>query len=268
MKFANPLGKGKTIWISQTYHGKYNQAIDIGNLKEGDPLFPLGNGTISTVGSDYCILNLEGSKLRTWYTHCKNLPKKGQVFKVGQKVCEVGKSSAIHLHLGLTWLDGHSPRPNIMDYMDRKITFATKYADIMKSWFTSSEKINWKLHKDLSYITNKPEEPVEPPQQSECEKLVNILQDSLDSLTADYRALQGQVGTLQADRDLARAEVVELGKGLDNLQKKYDILHIDKNRVENDLQKAVALLNSQLSRFSAGELLSELLLRFFKGKRS
>jgi len=266
MKFSNPFKSG-TLWISQTYHqNTSNKAVDFGSVSVGKSVYAIADGTITTVSSasgSYCVLTIKDSPIKAFYVHCYNFVKKGTVVKKGDKIAEIAPKEvnggyAVHFHLGLNL--GY----NLMDYMDRKIIFATKYADIMKSWFTSSEKINWSLFKDLSYITNKPEAPVVPPQQSECEKRVIMLQDSLDSLTADYRASQGQVATLTAERDSARADVVELGKELDNLQKKYDTLHIEKNRIENDLTEAIAQLNSQLSTISTGAIFSELWQRIIR----
>jgi regulator of replication initiation timing len=267
-KLGNPLGKGKTVWISQTYHGTHNQAIDIGNLKEGTPLYAVGDGTISTVGSYYCILDLGESKLRSWYVHCKALPKKGKVFKAGEKVCEVGKSSSIHLHKGLTWKDGHSPRPNIMDYFDRSIVFKTKYADIKKSWFAGTDNLNWELFKDLDYKTNKPIPIPKPPipEPTECEKRVQILEDSLDALTGDYRALQDQFLKLSEEAKIMIAENVELHIQLKEMNEKYGTLMIERNTLKNENARLIDEVNQGVGMYTTGELFSELWRRLFARK--
>ena len=147
--------------------------------------------------------------------------------------------------------------------MDRNIVFATKYADIMKSWFTSSEKINWTLFKDLSYITNKPEAPVMPPEQTECEKRVVRLEGELKESKATTESLGGQLERLMAEFNTLSESAIESKKEFDILQKKYDTLYVEKNRIENDLVKAIAQLNSQLSTISVGEIFSELFKRLF-----
>ncbi len=265
MKFSNPFKTG-TLWISQTYHqNTSNKAVDFGSVSVGKSVYAIADGTITTVSSasgSYCVLTIKDSPIKAFYVHCYNFVKKGTVVKKGDKIAEIAPKEvnggyAVHFHLGLNL--GY----NLMDYMDRKIIFATKYADIMKSWFLSSEKINWALHKDLSYITNKPEAPVVPPQQTECEKQIERLEAELKQSQVTTESLEGQLGTLMAKFNTLNEEVVEGRKELDNLQKKYDILHIEKNRIENDLVKTVAQLNSQLSTISVGEIFSELFKRLF-----
>jgi len=265
MKFSNPFKSG-TLWISQTYHqNTSNKAVDFGSVSVGKSVYAIADGTITTVSSasgSYCVLTVKDSPIRIFYVHCYKIVKKGSVVKKGDKIAEIAPTSVtgypVHLHLGLNL--GY----NLMDYMDRNIVFATKYADIMKSWFTSSEKINWALFKDLSYITNKPEAPVIPPEQTECEKRVVRLEGELKESKATTESLGGQLERLMAEFNTSREEVVEGRKELDNLQKKYDILHIEKNRLENDLTKAIAQLNSQLSTISTGAIFSELWQRIIR----
>lgn len=264
MKFSNPFKTG-TLWISQTYHqNTSNKAVDFGSVSVGKSVYAIADGTITTVSSasgSYCVLTVKDSPIRIFYVHCYKFVKKGSVVKKGDKIAEIAPTSVtgypVHLHLGLNL--GY----NLMDYMDRNIVFATKYADIMKSWFTSSEKINWALFKDLSYITNKPEAPVIPPEQTECEKRVVRLEDELKESKAITESLGGQLERLMAEFNTLNESVVESKKEFDILQKKYDTLYVEKNRIENDLARAVAQLNSQLSTISVGKIFSELFKRLF-----
>ena len=264
MKFSNPFKTG-TLWISQTYHqNTSNKAVDFGSVSVGKSVYAIADGTITTVSSasgSYCVLTVKDSPIRIFYVHCYKFVKKGSVVKKGDKIAEIAPTSVtgypVHLHLGLNL--GY----NLMDYMDRNIVFATKYADIMKSWFTSSEKINWALFKDLSYITNKPEAPAMPPEQTECEKRVVRLEGELKESKAITESLGGQLERLMAEFNTLNESAIESKKEFDNLQKKYDILHIEKNRIENDLVKTVAQLNSQLSTISVGKIFSELFKRLF-----
>jgi len=265
MKFSNPFKTG-TLWISQTYHqNTSNKAVDFGSVSVGKSVYAIADGTITTVSStsgSYCVLTVKDSPIKIFYVHCYNFIKKGSVVKAGDKIAEIAPTSVnggypVHFHLGLNL--GY----NLMDYMDRNITFATKYADIMKSWFLSSQKINWALHKDLSYITNKPEAPVIPPEQTECEKRVVRLEGELKESKATTESLGGQLERLMAEFNTLSESAIESKKEFDILQKKYDTLYVEKNRIENDLVKAIAQLNSQLSTISVGEIFSELFKRLF-----
>ena len=264
MKFSNPFKTG-TLWISQTYHqNTSNKAVDFGSVSVGKSVYAIADGTITTVSStsgSYCVLTVKDSPIKIFYVHCYKFIKKGSVVKNGDKIAEIAPTSVtgypVHLHLGLNL--GY----NLMDYMDRNIVFATRYADIMKSWFTSSEKINWALFKDLSYITNKPEAPVIPPEQTECEKRVVRLEGELKESKATTESLGGQLERLMAEFNTLNESAVESKKEFDILQKKYDTLYVEKNRIENDLVKTVAQLNSQLSTISVGEIFSELFKRLF-----
>ena len=265
MKFSNPFKTG-TLWISQTYHqNTSNKAVDFGGVSVGKSVYAIADGTITTVSStsgSYCVLTVKDSPIKIFYVHCYKFIKKGSVVKAGDKIAEIAPTSvnggyAVHFHLGLNL--GY----NLMDYMDRNIKFATKYADIMKSWFLSSEKINWALFKDLSYITNKPEAPAMPPEQTECEKQVIRLEGELKESKAITESLGGQLERLMAEFNTLSESAIESKKEFDILQKKYDTLYVEKNRIENDLVKAVAQLNSQLSTISVGEIFSELFKRLF-----
>ena len=265
MKFSNPFKTG-TLWISQTYHqNTSNKAVDFGSVTVGKSVYAIADGTITTVSSaygSYCVLTVKDSPIKVYYVHCYKFLKKGTVVKAGDKIGEIAPTSvnggyAVHFHLGLNL--GY----NLMDYMDRNIVFATRYADIMKSWFTSSEKINWALFKDLSYITNKPEAPVMPPEQTECEKQVIRLEGELKESKATTESLRGQLERLMAEFNTLSESAIESKKEFDILQKKYDTLYVEKNRIENDLVKAIAQLNSQLSTISVGEIFSELFKRLF-----
>ena len=158
-KFGNPLGGSKQVWLTQTYHGSSNTAIDLyGYRYEANmPVYALADGKIlgrSMGGGSYCYQSVTGTDIKIWYVHTHNWLATGTTVKKGQKICEIAPKSktgyAEHLHLGLT----PKGKYYIMDYFDRGIPFRTKYADIKASWFKSDGTLDWSKFKDLSYINN------------------------------------------------------------------------------------------------------------------
>lgn len=156
-KFGNPYGGSKQVWITQTYHGASNTAIDCYGYRyqANLPVYAIADGTIigtNPNGGSYCYQSVEGSELKVWYVHTHNWLKAGTKVTKGQKICEIAPKSknggyAEHLHLGLT------PKGTyIMDYFDRSIPFRTKYADIKASWFKSDGTLNWSKFRDLTYM--------------------------------------------------------------------------------------------------------------------
>lgn len=156
MKYKSPLN-GNELWISQTYHiTGGNKAIDFGNAPAGTPVYAMANGTIGTISTSlgsYLTLNVENSKHKLFYVHIYNFKvSQGQKVTQGQLLAEIAPKSANggyspHLHIGL------QPEYDLMDYMDRGITFRTKYQEIKNIWF-NGETLNWGLFKDLSYNDN------------------------------------------------------------------------------------------------------------------
>jgi hypothetical protein len=157
-KLGNPFGGSSQVWITQTYHGSSNTAIDC-YWKEYKPnlaVYAIADGKItntSKYSGSYCAQSVDGSPIdRIWYVHTHNWLPVGTKVKKGQKICEIAPKSKNggypeHLHLGLT------PRERfyIMDYFDRSIPFRTRYADIRASWF-NGEEIDWSNFSNKSYI--------------------------------------------------------------------------------------------------------------------
>ena len=156
MKYKSPLN-GNELWISQTYHiTGGNKAIDFGNAPAGTPVYAMANGTIGTISTSlgsYLTLNVENSTHKLFFVHIYNFKvSQGQKVTQGQLLAEIAPKSANggyspHLHIGL------QPEYDLMDYMDRGITFRTKYQEIKNIWF-NGETLNWGLFKDLSYNDN------------------------------------------------------------------------------------------------------------------
>ena len=151
-KLGNPLGAGKELWITQTYHtGSNNTAIDI-SATAGTPVFAMADGIVnyrSSGAGSYCIQALNNSALRSYNVHTYNWVNANTSVANGQKICEVAPTSLnggypTHLHLGLP--TGF----NIMDYFDRGIVFRTKYQAIKDIWFIG-ENLDWSKFKDLNY---------------------------------------------------------------------------------------------------------------------
>ena len=100
--------------------------------------------------------------------------------------------------------------------------------------------------------------PPAPPELTECEKQVIMLTDSLNSLTVDYRALQDQYLKLSDEAKVMVEENVELRRELKAQEDKYGTLMIERNRLENERNEAVAKLNASLSEASTSEIFAEL----------
>lgn len=155
-KYRNPFNS-QELWISQTYHStSSNKAVDFGNAPAGTPVYAVADGTIGTISTSlgsYLTLNVENSKHKLFYVHIYNFKvSQGQKVTQGQLLAEIAPKSANggyspHLHIGL------QPEYDLMDYMDRGITFRTKYQEIKNIWF-NGETLNWGLFKDLSYNDN------------------------------------------------------------------------------------------------------------------
>jgi len=152
-KYRSPFSSNE-LWISQTYHTTgSNKAVDFGNAPVGTPVYAVADGTIGTISSaygSYLTLDVANSDHKLFYVHIYNWKvSKGQSVKKGQLLAEIAPQSVNgnyppHLHLGL------QTQYSLMDYMDRNITFRTKYQAIKDLWFVG-DSFNWSKHKDLSY---------------------------------------------------------------------------------------------------------------------
>ena len=159
-KLGNPFGEGNKVFITQTYHGSANTAIDCygATYKANLPVYAIADGKIlgrSSGSGSYCYQSVNGTEIKVWYVHTYNWLATGTAVKKGQKICEIAPKSvnggyAEHLHLGLTPKGEHF----IMNYFDRAIPFRTKYNDIKKSWFKGDGTLDWSKFKDLSYTNN------------------------------------------------------------------------------------------------------------------
>lgn len=152
MKLQNPFGKGKELWISQTYHSNSsNIAVDFGHYGVDTPVYAMASGQVTITSSaygSYLQQTVDGAVMKIFYVHIyRFVKKKGDRVNVGDLIGYIAPKSANggydpHLHGGL------SLGFNLMDYMDRSIVFRTKYEDIRKIWF-NGDNLNWSLFKDL-----------------------------------------------------------------------------------------------------------------------
>lgn len=107
---------------------------------------------------------------------------------------------------------------------------------------------------------DKPIPPVEPPvtpPPTECEKEVIRLNGVIDGLNKSLADSQAQLKLVQAVANENMQSYLEL-------QKKYDALHINFNRVENEKNEAIAKLNAGLVGVSAKDMFAELWRRLTK----
>jgi len=244
MKFSNPLNG--ELWITQNYHtNSSNRAIDISAVQDR-PVCAIADGKITTAtptGNSYCVQSVDDSDIRIFYVHTYKWLPVGTAVKKGQVICYIAPKSLngnfpTHLHCGTDL------NHNLMDYMDRSIVFRTGYSDIRADWFNGAD-LNWNLFQDLQYGI------ITPPNAPELQKLqeqVNTLQGKLDELAGQLVGLQGQlkakVEELAKEKELNQENSTELSE----LQKRYDILNVEKNRIENERDEAV----KELSEYKGG----------------
>jgi len=158
-KFSNPLGGNNQVWITQTYHGNSNTAIDCYGYRyqPNMPVYAIADGKVGNyylAGGSWITQYLDNSDMRIWYVHIWHCVPNGSYVKKGQKIgevapCTVNGGHDEHLHLGLTPKDKY-----IMNYFDRSIPFKTKCATIKANWFKSDGTLNWSRFKDLSYTND------------------------------------------------------------------------------------------------------------------
>ena len=160
-KFGNPLGG--TLWISQTYHGDQygNRALDFGSTRAEAPVYAIADGRVvnrSAGGGSWIAVDTANSNIRVWYVHTYKWTKTaGQTVKKGDLIARIAPRThnggwAVHLHLGLSWNNGTSGFPNLLDYLDRRITLNTNYVSIANAWFNGTS-FDWSKHRNLSYST-------------------------------------------------------------------------------------------------------------------
>ncbi len=108
-----------------------------------------------------------------------------------------------------------------------------------------------------------PVKPPEAPGQTECEKEVERLKGEINGLREDYRALQGTVGGMTEERKGLVAEIEQFKIDYKELQNKYDVLHVERNRLENEKNEAIRQLkeSNNLAGASAGDMFAELFRR-------
>ncbi len=160
-KFGNPLGG--TLWISQGYHGDQygNRALDFGSTRAEAPVYAIADGRVvnrSASGGSWIAIDTANSNIRVWYVHTYKWAKTaGQTVKKGDLIARIAPPThnggwPVHLHLGLSWNNGTSGFPNLLDYLDRRITLNTNYVSIANAWFVGT-RFDWSKHRDLSYST-------------------------------------------------------------------------------------------------------------------
>lgn len=106
--------------------------------------------------------------------------------------------------------------------------------------------------------TNPLQDDVIPPAPTDYKKEMERLQEELDALRVDYRALQDQHIKLSDETKLMMEQYNENLAQLKELQNKYDGLAIEKNRIENELKEVVSKLNASLGEATTGEIFAEL----------
>lgn len=246
MKFTDPTGNGKII-ITQTYHGETHDlpdtqcAIDI-RMGANEFYHSVCSGIVEGIWGDYISIIPDSLNARVLYVHTNRpLVKKGDKVIPGQKLGQIAPIASPHLHIGMKNKDNSANPPRIMDYFDRTLNFTTdfvKYPDIAKEWFVD-QKLNWNLSKDLQYGI------ITPPNAPELQKLqeqVNTLQSKLDELAGQLVGLQRQLKA-KAEELVKEKEInLENFNELTALQKRHDILNIEKNRIENERDEAVKKL--------------------------
>ncbi len=157
-KLGNPLGG--VLWLTQGYHGDQygNRAIDFSAVAEA-PVYAMADGRVvnrAATGGSWIAIDYADSNIRSWYVHTYKWTKSaGQTVAKGELIARIAPAShnggyPTHLHKGLSWNNGQAGFPNLIDYMDRRISFNTNYVSIANAWF-SGLNFRWELHQDLSY---------------------------------------------------------------------------------------------------------------------
>ena len=356
MKFGRPLD---ILPITQTYHtNSSNTAVDFSAAAK-KPVYAIADGRLafwSPYLGSYCIQEIENSILKAYYVHIHRCKPVGTMVKKGEIIGYIAPSSLngghpTHLHLGLT--KGYY----LMNYIDRRLTFRAGFIlgskdnlEIRNAWFGGGFKLNWNLHKDLSYTNNTMTikigdkvklsadtrlrvgsglkysvktvckkgavgtliggmrefdgyqwgdvkflndqgwmanvsntrlikttktvtntdgtiPPVEPPEDTElqvCQSDVLLLREENDALKAQLAEQKILVTAEEKKLKLEKEINAENVKEMEDLQKRYDVLYVEKNRIENERNQCIKELHEcgDLSGASAGEMIAELWRRF------
>jgi len=181
------------------------------------------------------IKHKDGSGSRYIHSYPKNVKVKvGDKVKVGQQICCTGNSGySFGDHLHFEWL---------------------------KKWDDLNTRIDptpFVINDRVLAPTTPPVTPPQPPQPTECEKEVSRLNGVIEGLVKS-------LGDSQAQLKLVEAVANENMQAYLELQKKYDILHVDFNRVENEKNEAIAKINMGLAGVSAKDMFAELWRRLTK----
>jgi len=356
MKFGRPLD---ILPITQTYHtNSSNTAVDFSAATD-TPVYAIADGRMAFRNSkygSYCILEIDNSNLKAWYVHTYKWKALSSIVKKGDIICYIAPKSLnggypTHLHLGLT--KGYY----LMNYIDRRLTFRAGFIlgskdnlEIRNTWFGGGFKLNWNLHKDLSYTNNTMTikigdkvklsadtrlrvgsglkysvktvckkgavgtliggmrefdgyqwgdvkflndqgwmanvsntrlikttkvvtntdgtiPPVAPPEDTElqvCQSDVLLLREENDALKAQLAEQKILVTVEEKKLKLEKEINAENVKEMEDLQKRYDVLYVEKNRIENERNQCIKELHEcgDLSGASAGEMIAELWRRF------
>jgi hypothetical protein len=254
-KLGNPFGGKSQVWLTQTYHGSSNTAIDC-YWKQYEPnlsVYAIADGEIlgrSSSSGSYCYQSVNGTDMRIWYVHTHNWKPKGTKVKKGDKICEIAPKSKNggypeHLHLGLT----PKGKYYIMDYFDREIPFRTRYSDIKASWFKADGTLNWSKFAD-KHIPGTEPDPCEKykteitklkaevskyktqaaQSQSkvvECEKRITLLEGANTELRAQLGDLQRQL----------EAQEAEAERKYNQLKSKYNKVVREKGDCQEELSR-------------------------------
>lgn len=162
MKLAPFLHGNAQYKITQTYHGEFASnpnnlstqcAVDFSALG-GANVYAVADGTIvntSPYAGSYCTLDI-GEDWWVLYVHTHNWLPKGTKVKRGQKIAQILPMAASHLHLALKNKSGKAPHPQLMDYVDRGVTYVSGHPEITAVWFRNGNPnvINWNNFRDLS----------------------------------------------------------------------------------------------------------------------
>jgi murein DD-endopeptidase MepM/ murein hydrolase activator NlpD len=186
------------------------------------------------------IKHKDGSGSRYIHSYPKNVKVKvGDKVKVGQQICCTGNSGySFGDHLHFEWLKKWDdlntrvdPTPFVID--DKVVT------------------------PPVVPPVTPPVEPPVTPGLTECQKMINDLNQTINEL-------RESLADCEAQRKLVEAVANENMQVYLELQKKYDILHVDFNRIENEKNEAIAKINMGLAGVSAKDMFAELWRRLTK----
>lgn len=184
------------------------------------------------------IRHKDGSGSRYIHSYPKNIKVTvGMKVKPGQQICCTGNSGySFGDHIHFEWLK--------------------KWDDLNSRIDPTPFVINDRVSAPKPPATP-PVEPPQPPQPTECEKEVIRLNGVISGLNKSLADSQAQLKVVQAVANENMDSYLEL-------QKKYDALHVNFNRIENEKNDAIAKLNTGLVGVSAKDMFAELWRRLTK----